>query len=256
MMHSLPKFLRVLYAVCAMLLFIALMLPVFIWSMMVLPFGRIRSGNLIYKACTLWGDVWFLLLFIRHQNIYEQALKKGQSYIFVSNHISYMDTPTIVKAIRRPVRPLGKAEITKVPFFGFIYKKVIVTVDRSSVANRARSVQLLKSLLRKGVSVLMFPEGTFNTTGKPLADFFVGAFRIAIETRTPIKPVLFLDGYDRIHYSSVFSFNPGRNRCVFLEQVPTDKLTLRDVPQLKETVRQMMWDKLIEYKASWIQEPI
>jgi 1-acyl-sn-glycerol-3-phosphate acyltransferase len=42
----------------------------------------------------------------------------------------------------------------------------------------------------------MFPEGTFNETNAPLKDFYDGAFRIAIETKTAVKPVLFLDAYE------------------------------------------------------------
>ena len=252
-MRALLKPLQLLYILYALLLFVVMMIPVFLWSLMVLPLGRIRSGNLIYRACVLWGDLWFPMVFIFHRNIYEQPLRKDQSYIFVCNHISYMDTPVIVQALRRPVRPLGKVEMTKIPIFGFIYKNAIVTVDRSSTANRARSVQVLKTLLRKGISALVFPEGTFNETGKPLAPFYDGAFRIAIETGTPIKPMLFLDTYTRMHYSSIFSFNPGRSRCIFLEEVPTTGLTLKDVAWLKEKVYQAMWQKLVVYNAPWIQ---
>jgi 1-acyl-sn-glycerol-3-phosphate acyltransferase len=252
-MRVLLKSLRLLYIIYALLLFVLFMMPVFIWSVMVLPLGRIRSGNLIYRACMLWGDVWFPLVFIRHQNIYEQPLRKDQSYIFVCNHISYMDTPSIVKALRQPVRPLGKAEMTKIPVFGFIYKNTIVTVDRTSTTNRAKSVQALKSVLHKGISVLVFPEGTFNESGKPLGPFYDGAFRIAIETGTPIKPMLFLDTYDRMHYSSPLSLNPGRNRALFLEEIPTTGLTLDNVTELKEKVHQAMWQKAIVYNASWIK---
>lgn len=252
-MRTLLKPLRWLYVVYALLLFIVLMIPVFIWSVVVLPLGRIRSGNLIYCACMLWGDVWFFLIFIRHKNIFETPIRAAQSYIFIGNHISYLDTPTIVKAVRRPVRPLGKVEMTRLPIFGFIYKNVIVTVDRTSTANRARSVQVLKSLLRKGISVLVFPEGTFNETGKPLAPFYDGAFRIAIETGTPIKPMLFLDTYKRMHYNSVFSLNPGRSRCIFLDEIATAGLTLNDVTWLKEKVHHTMWQKAIVYNAAWIE---
>jgi len=252
-MRTLLKPLQLLYLIYALLLFVCFMIPVFIWSLMVLPFGRIRSGNLVYRACMLWGDIWFPLVFIRHQNIFEQPLRKDTSFIFVCNHISYMDTPTIVKALRRPVRPLGKVEMTKIPIFGFIYKNAIVTVDRTSTANRAKSVQVLKSLLRSGISVLVFPEGTFNETGKPLAPFYDGAFRIAIETGTPIKPMLFLDTYDRMPYSSALSLNPGRNRALFLEEIPTAGLTLDDVTWLKEKVHQAMWQKLTVHNASWIK---
>jgi 1-acyl-sn-glycerol-3-phosphate acyltransferase len=114
-------------------------------------------------------------------------------------------------------------------------------------------VQALKSVLQKGVSLLVFPEGTFNETGKPLKDFYDGAFRIAIETGAPIRPVLMLDTYDRMHYSSVFSFNPGRSRSVFLEEVQTAGLSWDDLDALREKVYGIMEDKLRQYGATWIK---
>jgi 1-acyl-sn-glycerol-3-phosphate acyltransferase len=232
------------------------MLPVFLFALIASFLGNIKGGNLIYKACMLWGDVWFALIFIRHKNIYEQPLRKEQSYIFVANHISYLDSPIIVKTFRRSLRALGKVEMTKIPVFGFIYRKAIVTVDRSSAGNRTKSVQILKSILRRKISVLVFPEGTFNLTHRPLKEFYDGAFRVAIESNTPVKPVLFLDGYNRMPYERLFSLNPGISRSVFLEEIATDGLTVNDVPILREKVYQLMERKLIEYKASWIKEPI
>ncbi|HWJ28297.1 MAG TPA: lysophospholipid acyltransferase family protein [Flavisolibacter sp.] len=255
-MRLLLKPLQILYVLYAFLLFIILMIPVFIWSLLVLPLGRIRSGNLIYKACIVWADIWFFLLLIRHKNIYIGKKNKGESYIFVSNHNSNLDSAIIPKTFRYPVRPLGKVEMAKIPVFGFIYKKVIVTVDRSSSANRTKSVQVLKSVLRKGISVLVFPEGTFNTTHQPLKAFYDGAFRIAIETRTPVRPVLFLDTYDRLNYTSIFSLNPGKSRSLFLPPVSVEGFTLKDIPQLRNTVIQNMESALIQYKASWIKPPV
>jgi 1-acyl-sn-glycerol-3-phosphate acyltransferase len=138
--------------------------------------------------------------------------------------------------------------------FGFIYRKTIVTVDRSSAGNRARSVQLLKSILRRGISVLVFPEGTFNTTHQPLKEFYDGAFRVAIESNTPVKPVLFLDGYNRMPYHNLFSLNPGISRSVFLQEISTVGLTLSDVPALRDRVYKLMEERLIAYQASWIKD--
>lgn len=239
-MRILLKPLQILYVLYAFALFVALMIPVFLWSLLVLPFGRIRSGNLIYYACMVWADIWFPLIFIRHRNIFVQLPRQDQSYIFVSNHISYLDSAIIPKTFRHPVRPLGKVEFARIPIFGFIYRNTIVTVDRSSPANRSRSVQVLKAVLRKGISILVFPEGTFNTTGKPLKEFYDGAFRIAIETGTPIKPVVLLDAHRRMHYRSIFTLNPGINRSVFLEEVSVEGLTPEDIPVLKEKVYGMM----------------
>ncbi len=102
--------------------------------------------------------------------------------------------------------------------------------------------------------MLVFPEGTFNTTHKPLKHFYDGAFRIAIETGTAIKPVLFLDAYRRMPFESLFSINPGINRCVFLEEVCTEGLSINDVAFLREKVYGLMESKLMEYKASWINK--
>lgn len=251
-MKILLKPLQILYVIYAFVTFVALMIPVFIWSLMVLPLGRIKGGNLVYYACIVWADIWLPLVFIFHKNIYVEESKKDRSYIFVSNHISYLDSAIIPKTFRHPIRPLGKVEMAKVPIFGFIYKNAIVTVDRSSAVNRTKSVLLLKSILRKGISVLVFPEGTFNTTHQPLKEFYDGAFRIAIETQTPVKPVLLLNSYDRMNYKSIFSLNPGKSRSVFLPEVSVDGLTFKDVSMLKEKVFEIMKEELVKRGAQWI----
>jgi 1-acyl-sn-glycerol-3-phosphate acyltransferase len=253
-MRLLLKLLQIIYTLYAMLIFVVLMVPVFVWSFLVSFLGRIRGGNLIYKGCIWWADVWFAFIFIRHKNIFKEALRPGQPYIFVANHISFLDAAAIPKTFRFAIRPLGKVEMAKVPLFGFIYKKAIVTVDRSSPQNRTRSVQILKSILRKGISILVFPEGTFNETGKPLKEFYDGAFRIAIETGTPLKPVLLLDTYSRLHYSSVFSLTPGVSRAVFLPEIPVEGLHMKDVGHLKERVHKIMERELVAYRAAWIRE--
>jgi 1-acyl-sn-glycerol-3-phosphate acyltransferase len=245
---------RILYVVYAILLFLLLMVPVFLWSLIAIQFGRVRGGNLVYHACMVWADIWFFLIFIRHRNIYRQRPRPGQSYIFVANHISYLDSAIIPKVFRRSVRPLGKVEMSRIPVFGTIYKYAIVTVDRSSAGNRAKSVQVLKSVLRKGISVLVFPEGTFNETGQPLKDFFDGAFRIAIETGTPIQPVLLLDMYDRMHTDSILSLNPGKSRAVFLPEISVEGMNLHDVATLKKKVYAIMEEELRNHGVSWIKE--
>jgi 1-acyl-sn-glycerol-3-phosphate acyltransferase len=137
-----------------------------------------------------------------------------------------------------------------VPVFGFIYKYSVVAVNRSSPANRAASIRILKSILSKGISIMVFPEGTFNMGGEPLKEFYDGAFRVAIETQTPIKPVLFLDNYDRMHYRNIFSLTPGRCRIVYLNEIGIEGYTLAGVGLLKQKVFDIMKQKLVAYGAS------
>lgn len=215
--------------------------------------GPIRGANYIIRLCTAWADSWLFFAGMPHRNIFEVPHDFKKPYIYVANHLSYIDAVLLVKTIRKNFRPLGRAETASIPIFGFIYKHAIVTVNRSDPKNRAASVSRLKALLRKGISVFVFPEGTFNMTSAPLKSFYDGAFRIAIETGTPIKPLLFLDGYHRMHYSHPTSIKPGRSRAIFLEEVKVDGYTLEQIPLLKERVQEIMEQKLRAYNAAWIR---
>ena len=203
-------------------------------------FGKIKGGNLIYKICKIWGYLWYFLIGIEHRNIYEVPHDFNRQYIFVANHISYMDIPPIVVAMNQPVRVLAKSELSKVPVFGFIYKNATVLVDRSNAEKRAQSITEMRYFLQNHISIFIFPEGTFNETGKPLKDFYDGAFRIAIETETPVKPVLFPDTVDRLHYSSILSLTPGTSRAVFLEEISAENMSIEDLPELKQKVYETM----------------
>jgi 1-acyl-sn-glycerol-3-phosphate acyltransferase len=85
-------------------------------------------------------------------------------------------------------------------------------------------------------------------------EFYNGAFRLAIETQTPVKPLLFLDTYDRMSYKQLLSLKPGINRAVYLEEVSVEGLTVKDTEALKQKVYELMEAALIRYKASWIKQ--
>ena len=247
--------LKFIYSVYALITFVAIMLLIFPFVIISSFFGRIKGGNMVMRCCMVWADIWFLVIFIWHKKIVEVSHDKKRPYIFVTNHISYLDSAMIPKAFRQPIRPLGKVEMSKVPVFGFIYRNAIVTVDRSSAANRAKSIRLLKSVINKGISVLVFPEGTFNMGTTPLKEFYDGAFRLAIETQTPIKPVLYLDAYRRMPYESLFKMTPGRNRILYLDEISVERYTVADMDKLKEEVYAIMEKKLIEYNGAWRKLP-
>ncbi|MGR9861211.1 1-acyl-sn-glycerol-3-phosphate acyltransferase, partial [Escherichia coli] len=76
--------------------------------------------------------------------------------------------------------------MVKIPIFGWIYRAAVILVDRSNTQARAKSVRALKAAIKKNISIIIIPEGTFNETKKPLKSFFDGAFRIAVESQTPI----------------------------------------------------------------------
>lgn len=250
------RLLLLLYNVYALLVFIAIMLLLFPFFLLASLGGPVTGGNWSIRLCTWWADAWMFLIGMRHRTTFEVQHDPERPYIFVANHLSYIDAVILVKSIRQYFRPLARAETAALPVFGFIYRNATVTVDRSDPANRAASVSRLKALLKEKVSVFVFPEGTFNMGDQPLKSFYDGAFRVALETRTPIKPILFLDGYHRMHYKSIASLTPGISRAVYLQEIPVDGYETHEVSRLRDDVYAIMHEKLIVYRAAWIKSSV
>jgi len=216
-------------------------------------FALISTGNSRTSRKAIWtiihywarGWLWFIGMPVK---ISGPEPPPGR-YIIVANHISYIDAIVIFPAIRHYFRPLGKKEFARIPVLGFIYKQVVLLVDRSSQRSRSKSMRLMYRTVRHEANIIIFPEGTFNETGAPLKSFYDGAFRLAVNARTPILPLLLPDTEDRWHYSGWWKAKPGRNRAVYLDPVPVDGLTLADVPRLKQEVYDVMEAAMIRLRA-------
>lgn len=243
------RLLQIIYSVYAFLVFTVCVLLAFPITLLCTLFGKTHGGNMMYKSYRVLLSGWYLFIGIWHKDIYEGPENRQKHYIFVANHISYMDIPPVLMAIHQPMRILGKYEMVKIPVFGWIYRIAVVLVDRSSPEARARSVRALKSALKKNISIFIYPEGTLNETGLPLKEFYDGAFRLAIEMQTPIKPLLLIDTVDRLHYRSVFSLTPGPSRVVHLPEVSVDGLTMQDLSWLKQEVYAQMDAGLRRYRS-------
>ena len=206
----------------------------------------------MYDLFRIMGGLWLKLIGINHRVSFETFPLPEKQYIFIANHISYIDAVIIICSIKHRFRPIGKFELLKVPIFGWLYKFCVITVNRSSADDRARSLVDLRKILDRGISILVFPEGTFNMADQPLKEMFDGAFKLAIETGKTIQPIIFLDAYDRMPYESLFLMTPGNSRAVYLSPIDPSEFSGIDLKGLKSIAEKLMSDKLIEYKASWI----
>jgi 1-acyl-sn-glycerol-3-phosphate acyltransferase len=211
----------------------------------------IREGHkgrkAIYNLIRLWVHWWLWLIGMPVEVIGERP--PGLRYVVVANHISYLDTLNIFPAIPGYFRPLGKKEISKIPFVGFIYRRVVIMVDRANSDSRASSMRLLWRVLHREGHIIVFPEGTFNETGNPLKEFYDGAFRLAISSQTPIFPMIMPDTVSRWHFSGWWKIWPGSNRVIYLEPEPVAGLTQADVQALKLRVYKKMETALLKYAA-------
>jgi len=240
--------LQLVYCLYAYALFIVFMFVALPFVMISATMGRLKGGNMVNAICRIWGDLWLPLIGIFHRNIYESPIDEKKQYVFVANHISYMDIPVIFQGVRKKhFRILAKIETSKIPVFGFVYRNATVMVDRSSAVKRAKSVAELRAFMAQDISIYIYPEGTFNETGNPLKSFYDGAFRLAIETQTPIKPIVYPDTINRLHYKSIFCLTPGKSRAVILPEIPVEGYTMEQLPLLKQQTHDLMEACFLRY---------
>lgn len=120
---------------------------------------------------------------IHHLNL----IDKHKQYILISNHTSYIDALVSAKASRHLYKKyIGKAEILNYPILGYLLKKIYVPVQRDNKNSRKKTMKKLHQFLTDGVSLVIYPEGTCNTSGKLLKEFKNGAFNLSIQTKIPI----------------------------------------------------------------------
>ena len=214
-----------------------------------LPFGKEKLSEHVYFICRYWAKILYFFMGIQHSEIFEAPHNFNRAHVFVGNHNSYMDIPSIVQLKHQPIRPLGKFESSKIPLFGLIYRQAVVMVDRSDPEKRAQSLRNLKAALEKHISIFIFPEGTFSMTEDyPLKSFYNGAFKLAIEMNIPIQPILLVDSVERMHFSSILSLTPGKHRVVYLETVEVSDYSIDRMNDLKDLVFKKMDEGLRRYR--------
>jgi 1-acyl-sn-glycerol-3-phosphate acyltransferase len=137
------------------------------------------------------------------------SLVDGQNYIFASNHVSLIDSPTIVAFVPRPLCFVAKRELFSVPFMGwYLARQGHIPIDRGEPKAALRSMtEAARVIQAEKKSILIFPEGTRSKDGKPLP-FKEGVAMLAIRSGTPIVPVG-VSGTQAVMPSKALKITPG-----------------------------------------------
>ena len=242
------KILSAIYLVYAGLVFIGLMFIVLPFVLIVTTaFNPLRGKRmgLFFLRCWAWGFSLLACCWVRTKNASKVNL--NMPHIYVGNHGSYLDAIAVCISVPQSFSALGKIEMAKVPVFGWIYQRIVVMIDRSSKESREKSVISLKNEINKGQSILLFPEGTMNKTQAPLSDFYDGAFRIAIETQTPIQPFVMLNNRKLLSRVDPLTARPGLITTIFLPAVAVNHYKTDDVQALKRKIYVMMDEAILSF---------
>lgn len=235
------KIIRTIHAVYCFLLFVVtflLFMPFFL-----IPILAPSQFRLTGKINRFWAHIYFPMIFIPYKNEYRFTPDKKKQYIFCPNHFSYFDIPSMglnkVDSIF-----LGKSDMEKIPLFGYMYRKLHITVDRDSRKSRYMTMLQANEALKEGKNLVIFPEGGIITKNPPeMTRFKDGAFRTAIEQQIPIVPVTI--AYNWIILPD-YTLLPKRHlmKVIYHEPLSTEGMSLKDLPRLREETFRIIEEEL------------
>lgn len=200
-----------------------------------------------FKVARLWGAIVIYGMFWWPMINRDANMKKGKSYMLVANHSSMSDIMLMLLVARNPFVFVGKAELAKIPIFGFFYKRTCILVDRNDAHSRQAVFKSASERLSSGVGICIFPEGGVPLDRSLVLDSFKdGAFRLAIEHQIPVVPISFYDNKKRFPFA-FFHGSPGKMRARTLEIQETTGLQLpKDKVRFRESVRDIILNDLMK----------
>ena len=216
-----------------------------VWLVTV-PFdkGRYWPGWLFRKLCVVHN--WFNPLWkFRTSGVTIDDPRRP--YVVISNHESFVDM-LLISHLPWEMKWLSKESIFKIPGVGWLMQMAgdirLVRGDKQSIVAAMRGCD---DRLKKRTSVMLFPEGTRTRDGN-LGEFKDGAFRLAIDHQVPILPLVVNGTYEALQAGS-WKMNPTDAEVRVLAPIPTEGLTKKDVPELRERVRKIIADELAAMRA-------
>ena len=169
-----------------------------------------------------------------------QHIDPNGSYIFISNHTSYMDTPVVLANISAQFRFLAKRGLFQIPLLGtHLNRAGHIPVPREDPRAAVKTLQLAaETVQQKKTSLLVFPEGGRSHDGI-LRPFKEGGAYIAIRAGVPVVPLVLIGGVNVLPYGAGV-VKSGRIIMRVLAPIETSGLSLKDRGALTERVRALI----------------
>ena len=219
--------------------------PVIILFIPLVFFVTIPNGYkyLFWIARNIWSPfvLFGMGFWIKRLNSFPSERK---SMVILANHSSYIDIMLMFRMRKTPFVFVGKKELTKIPFFGYLYKRAAITVDRSSSESRKKVYESAQSVIEKGYSICIFPEKDYLDEMILLNTFKRGAFKLAIEHQLPIFPIIFYDCKRKFPWHTHFGY-VGSLRVKALDLFDTKEMTEKDIDRLSLVLHKKIKDHLL-----------
>src|SRR5688500_19661206 len=192
---------------------------------------------LVYPWANFGARNWLRLSGVKVHVKGKHHLDPQQTYVFVANHRSYLDTATLFLHTGRRIGLLAKKELLQVPVLGVGMGFVnVMAVDRSKRESAIRTTDAAAERIRSGISFGVFVEGTRALPGE-LLPFKKGAFYMARQAGVPVVPVA-ITYSDELMGKGTGEAKSGTMEMIFMQPVPTTNIaTDEDMNELIAGVR-------------------
>jgi 1-acyl-sn-glycerol-3-phosphate acyltransferase len=199
----------------------------------VIHWWLVVQGNLLSRLIPLW----------KVEVEGREKAQKGKAYIIISNHQSILDI-LVMNCLKYRFRWISKIENFKVPVIGWYLRMAkYITIERGNKESKAEMLEKSSQSLRKGISIMMFPEGT-RSPDKEISTFKLGAFELALMTDKSILPVI-VDGTGGILPKHGLVFSGGHIiKIKVLDPVHPGWFGTADTEELASKFRTLMVDEL------------
>jgi len=195
------------------------------------------SGRVQHWFARLWARMILKTGSIPIQVEGLENIDPSRPVVYAANHLSALDIPVLYATIPGQFRIMAKRELFRYPVLGWHLKRsgqipIVFGDAHASVGSLKRAGRAL----RKGLPLMVFPEGGRSATGQ-LQPFMGGAFFAAIAEQVPVVPIAIVGTYEMLPMNS-FHVLPGAVHLIVGQPIPTTGMRLRDMDKLAAQVRE------------------
>ncbi len=193
--------------------------------------GRKRKGRIFRWVTKIYSRLALPLFGVTVETRGLSRVDRDSPYVFMSNHVSHIDSPALAVSIPHPMYWVFKKELSKIPVFGWVLLSLgQIMVDRTNLAQARTAMKSATEGLSGNQSVLIYPEGTRSKDGN-LQPLKKGGFYLAVQAGLPIVPVRVSGSRDIVPAGSL-AVRPGHVVVELFDPIPTAGKTEGDIPGL------------------------
>ena len=228
---------RFILVLLFLIIYFLISLPIQLAELIIEKFNM-NFRNKTSLAFVNWGlkCVWFLSGIKLEVNGLDN-IPEDQAVLFIGNHCSYYDIIVTYPLMKGPTGFMAKKEIKKIPCLSWwMYFVNCIFLDRKDPRQGLQSVLKAADMIKNGISIFLFPEGTRSKDGR-LGEFKDGGFKIATKAKCPIVPVG-IQGTADVFENHIPFIKSSKVIVTFGEPVYTDKMDRAEIKQIPEIIKE------------------